>query len=203
MLLWTKIMRKTKALFPLCAYIPLILIICFSLISGCAKPPTEEMEHAAKAIAEAKQEEADLYVEDTFKKAEEALQRARDLIAEKEYEEAKTAALEATRLAKHSRSMVELKKEKMREETEQMLENVRVSIDEVKILLAKALKKKAPVNRDDVQAFIDMWESEIISLKDNLDAQVIRYRFDKLFVIQKQINHQKDNLTILLKQKET
>jgi F0F1-type ATP synthase membrane subunit b/b' len=161
------------------------------------------MEHAAKAIAEAKQEEADLYVEDTFKKAEDALQRARDLVAEKEYDEAKTAALEATRLAKQSRSMVELNKEKMREETEQMLENVRVSIDEVKILLAKALKKKAPVNRDDVRAFIDMWESEIISLKDNLDAQGIRHGFDKLFVIQKQINHQKDNLTILLKQKET
>lgn len=203
MLLWTKIMCETKAPFPLLIYISLILIICLPLLSGCSKPPTEEMEHAAKAIAEAKQDEADLYFEDAFKKAEDALQRAYDLIAEKEYEEAKTAALEATRLAKHSRSMVEFNKEKMREETEQMLENVRVSIDEVKILIAKALKKKAPVNREDLQGFIDMWESEIINLKDNLDEKGIRHRFDKLVVIQKQIKHQKDNLNILLNQKET
>jgi F0F1-type ATP synthase membrane subunit b/b' len=196
-------MCETKAPFPLFTYIPLILIIYLALLSGCAKPPSEEMEHAAKAIAEAKQKEADLYVEDAFKKAEDALQRAHDLIAEKEYEEAKTAAIEATRLAKNARSMVEFNKEKMREETEQMLENVRTSIDEVKILAAKALKKKAPVNRDDIQGFIDRWESEIIRLKDNLDEQGIRHGFDKLVVIQKQIKYQKDNLNILLNQKET
>jgi len=161
------------------------------------------MEHAAKAIAEAKQEEADLYVEDAFRKAEDALQRAHDLISEKEYEEAKTAALEATRLAKHSRSMVEFNKKRMREETEQLLENVRISIDEVKILASRALKKKARVNRDDIQGFIDRWESEIIGLKDNLDEQGIRHGFDKLVIIQKQIKHQKDNLNILLNQKET
>lgn len=203
MLLWTKIMRERREPFILFRWSPLVLIFYLLLHYGCAKPPTEEMEQAAKAIAEAKQEEADLYVEDIFKKSEDALQRARDLIAEKEYEEAKTAALEATRLARHSRSIVELNKEKMREVAEQMLENVRVSIDEVKILLAKALKKKAPVNRDDVQSFIDMWESEMISLKDNLDAQGIRHGFDRLVVIQKQVNHQKKNLTILLNQKET
>jgi F0F1-type ATP synthase membrane subunit b/b' len=196
-------MCETKARFPLFTYIPLILIIYLALLSGCSKPPTEEMEHAAKAIAEAKQKEADLYVEDAFKKAEDALQRAHALIAEKEYGEAKTAAIEATRLAKNARSMVEFNKEKMREETEQMLENVRTSIDKVKILAAKALKKKAPVNRDDIQGFIDRWESEIISLKDNLDEQGIRHGFDKLVVIQKQIKYQKDNLNILLNQKET
>jgi hypothetical protein len=91
----------------------------------------------------------------------------------------------------------------MREEPEQMLANVRISIDEVKILAAKALKKKAPVNRDDIQGFIDMWESGIINVRDNLDEQRIRQGFDKLVVIQKQVKYQKNNLTILLNQKET
>lgn len=196
-------MRETKARFPLFTSIPLILIIYLALLSGCAKPPTEEMEQAAQAIAEAKLKEADLYVEDTFKMAEAALQRALDLIAEKEYEGAKTAAIEAARLAKHARSMAESSKAKMREETEQMLENVRVSIDEVKILAARALKKKAPVNRDDIQFFTDRWESGIINVRVNLDEQRIRQGFDKLVVIQKQVKHQKDNLTILLNQKGT
>jgi hypothetical protein len=125
------------------------------------------------------------------------------LIAEKEYEEAKTAAIEAARFAKYARSMVESNKAAMQQDTEQMLENVRISIDEVKKLAAKALKKKAPVNRDDIQSFIDMWESGIINVRDNLDEQRIRQGFDKLVVIQKQVKHQKNNLTILLNQKET
>ena len=195
--------EKRRTPFPFFRWSPFIIIFYLSLHYGCAKPPTEKMEHAAKAIAEAKQEEADLYVEDTFEKAEDALQRAHDLISEKEYEEAKTAALEAIRLAKHARSMVEFNKERMREETEQMLENVMISIDEVKILASRALKKKAHVNRDDIQRFIDRWESEIIGLKDNLEEQGIRHGFDKLVIIQKQIQYQKDNLNILLNQKET
>jgi F0F1-type ATP synthase membrane subunit b/b' len=196
-------MYEIKTRFPLFTSIPIILILYLALLSGCAKPPSEEVEHASQAIAEAKQKEADLYVEDAFKKAEDALQRARDLIAEKEYEEAKTAAIEAARLAKHALSMVASNKAKMRQDTEQMLENVRISIDEVKILAAKALKKKAHVNRDDIQGFIDMWESGVINVRDNLDEQRIRQGFDKLVIIQKQVKHQKNNLSILLKQKET
>ena len=198
-------MRETKALFPFFTYSPLILILIFflALLSGCAKPPTEEIDQSAQAIAEAKLKEADLYVEDTFKMAEAALQRARDLVAEKEYKDAKTAAIEADRLAKHARSMIKSNKAKMRQDTEQMLEKVRTSIDEVKILADKALKKKVHLNRDDIQFFIDTWESGIINVRDNLDKQKIRQGFDKLVVIQKQIKHQKDNLTMLLNQKET
>jgi hypothetical protein len=196
-------MRETKVPFPLFTRSPLILIIYLALLSGCAKPPAEEMEQAAQAIAEAKQKEADLYVEDTFKMAEAALQRARDLVAEKEYKDAKTAATEATRLAKHAHSMVESNKAKMREDSERMLEKVITSIDEAKILADKALNKKVPLNRDDIQFFIDTWESGIINVRHNLDEQRIRQGFDKLVIIQKQVKHQKDNLTILLNQKGT
>jgi hypothetical protein len=161
------------------------------------------MEHAAQSIAEAKQKGADLYAEDTFNMAEAALKRAHNLVNVKEYEEAKAAAIEAADLAKRARSMVDSNKEKMHEETEQMLEGIRISIDEVKTLAARAIKKKARINRDDIQGFVDMWESEITSLKENLDKTDIRHRHDKLVVIQKQVNHQKDNLSILLNQKET
>ncbi len=196
-------MCEIKTPFQLFTFTSLILIISLALLSGCAKPPTEEINQAAQAIAEAKQREADLYVEDAFKKAEATLQRAYDLIDEKEYKDAKTAAIEASRLAKNARSMVESNKAKMRQDTEEMLEKVRTSIDEAKILSDKALKQKVPINRDDIQFFIDTWESGIISVRKSLDEQRIRQGFDKLVVIQKQIKYQKDNLTILLNQKAT
>jgi hypothetical protein len=180
-----------------------IIIISIALIFGCAKPPTEEIETAARTIAAAEQKGANLYVEDIFEEAHDTLQRARDLVAEKEYDEAKTAAIEATRLAKEALSKVETHKAKMREDTERMLENIKPSIDEVKVLAAKAFKKKVPINREDIQGFIGKWEIDIIDIKEHLDGQSIRQAHDKLVVMQKQIKHQKDNLITLLNQRET
>jgi F0F1-type ATP synthase membrane subunit b/b' len=181
----------------------LIVIICLALISGCAKPPTDEVETATRTIAEAKLKEADLYVEDVYKKAQDALQRAHDLIADKEYNEAKAAALEATRLAKQALSMVETNKAKMREDTEQMLETIKPSIDEVKVLAAKAFKKKVPINREDIQGFIGKWEIDFITIKEHFNEQSIRHSYDQLVIMQKQIKNQKENITALLNQKET
>jgi len=56
-----------------------VSILAFSLvIIGCAKPPTMEIEKAEKAVAEAKQKEADLYAQDIFSRSEEALKKAKD-----------------------------------------------------------------------------------------------------------------------------
>ena len=183
--------------------LPLILIVCLALLSGCARPPTEEVETAVKTIAEAKQKEADLYVEDVFKKSQEALQRAHDLIDEKEYKEAKTAALEATRLAQQALSMVEANRAKMLEDTEKMLLDIKPSIDEVKILAAKAFRKKVRINREDIQNFVGKWEIDLITIREKLDEQDIRHAYDKLVTMQKQIKNQKENLVSLLNQKET
>jgi len=181
----------------------LTLIICLALLCGCARPPTEEVETAARTVAQAKQKEADLYVEDVFKKARDALQRAHDLIAEKEYQEAKTSAMEATRLAKQAISTVETNKAKMSEETEQMLEHIKPSIDEVKILAEKAFEKKVRINREDIQGFIGKWEIDIINIKKHLNEQSIRHAHDQLVIMQKQIKNQKENLTALLNRRET
>ena len=79
----------------------------------------------------------------------------------------------------------------------------KVGADEAKKLADKALKKKVPINRDDIHFFIDTWKSGIINIRKNLDEQRIRQGFDELVVIKKQVQHQKDNLTILLNQKGT
>ena len=76
----------------LAVFLVSILVFSVSIITGCAKPPTKEVESAEKAIAEAKLKEADLYVQDVFMKAEDSLKNANDLIAAKKYKEAKKAA---------------------------------------------------------------------------------------------------------------
>jgi hypothetical protein len=99
--------------------------------------------------------------------------------------------------------MVETNKAKMREDTEQMLGHIKPSIDEVKILAAKAIKKQVRINREDIQNFIGKWEIDIITIKEKLDEQDIWHAHDKLVIMQKQIKNQKENLTNLLNQRET
>lgn len=179
----------------------LILTVSVALFTGCAKPPTQEVESAEKAIAEAKQKEADLYVQDIFKKAEDSLKKAKELITSKNYKEAKSTAEEAASFANQALSMVEPNKSKMKAEAEQMIKDVQISVDEVKSLVAKAIRKKSPVNREEIQSMIGKWEIDLIGIKDHLQAQKIRQAYDQLLSMQKQIKTQKDSLTAAVEQK--
>jgi hypothetical protein len=79
-----------------------ITIFSLALFVGCSKPPTEEMTKAEKAVEEAKQKEAPVYVPDLFAKAEASLQKAKDFITDKKYKEAKQVAIETEALAQQA-----------------------------------------------------------------------------------------------------
>jgi len=183
-------------------YILLIaaLLLSTGLLCGCAKPPTQEIENAEKAIADAKQKEADLYVQDVFARAEDSLKRAKDLVAEKKYKEAKQAAEEAMNLAQQTIPMIEPNKEKMKAETEQMIPEVQGTLDEIKSLVAKAVKKKASINREEIQGSIGKWEVDMVTVKDQLQGGRIRQASDQLMSIRDQLKLQKETLTAVLEQ---
>lgn len=179
-----------------------VFLLSLTLMYGCAKPPTQEVENAEKAIAEAKQKEADLYVQDEFRKAEEALKQAKDLVAAKKYKEAKTAAEEAANSALRAIPLVEMNKAAMKEEAEKMVQEVQQSLDEIKSLAAAAIKKKAPVNKEEVQGAIGKYELEAVSVKNQLQEQKIRGAYDQLISLKEQIRGQKEKLTGALEQKQ-
>lgn len=183
-------------------HIFLILVFAFSiaLLHGCAKPPTKEVESAEQAIAEAKQKEADIYVPDIFAKAEESLKKAKDLIAEKKYKEAKQSAEEALNLAQQMIPMIEPNRGKMKTETEQMIPEVQGSLDEIKSLVAKAIKKKASINREEIQGSIGKWGVDMVTVKDQLQGGRIRQAYDQLMSIREQLKLQKETLATVLEQ---
>jgi hypothetical protein len=179
-----------------------IFLLSLTLLIGCAKPPTKEVENAEKAIAEAKQKEADLYVQDDFYKAEETLKKAKDLIAAKKYKEAKTAAEESANRAVRAISLVETNKAIMKQEAEKMVQDVQQLMDEIKSIAATAIKKKVPINKEEVQGAIGRYELEMVSIKDQLQEQKIRGAYDQLFSLNGQIKVQKEKLTAALEQKQ-
>jgi len=180
----------------------LVVMLSFSimLFYGCAKPPTKEVENAEKAIAEAKQKEADLYVQDVFTKAEDALKNAKDLIAVKKYKEAKKAAEDADSLAQQAIPMVEPNKAKMKTEVEQMIPEVQGTMDELKSLVAKAIKKKAPINREEIQSSLGKWEIDMVNIKDQLQGGRVRQAHDQLLSMKEQMKMQREILVAAVEQ---
>lgn len=171
-----------------------VVALSFVVLSGCAKPPTKEIEIADKAVAEAKQKEADLYVQDVFAKAEEALKKAKGFVVEKKYKEAKSSAAEALSLAQQSLAMIEPNKAKMKTDAEQTLIDVQTSLGELKSSVAAAIKKKAPINREEIQGMIGKWEIDLVNIKDQLQSEKTRQAYDLLVSLQAQVKSQKEGI---------
>lgn len=176
----------------------LMVVLSFALLSGCAKPPTEEITKAETAVAEAKQKAADLYVQDVFAKAEESLKKAKDLVAAKKYKEAKEVAEETARIAQQSVSMVEAHKAKMKQEAEQMVKDIQGAMAELKTSVAMAIKKKARINREEIQGMIGKWEIDMVNINDQIQTGNIRQAYDSLSSIKEQVKSQAEGIAAAL-----
>ncbi|MCX7913941.1 MAG: hypothetical protein N2511_05085 [Thermodesulfovibrionales bacterium] len=182
-------------------FLIIIFIISLSLIVGCEKPPTKEMESAEKAIADAKQKEADLYVKDVFGKAESALKKAKEMVTAKNYKEAKASAEEALKLAQQATQAVEQNKAKMKADTEQLIIDTQNLINDAKTLVSQAIRKKIQIDKAEIQNAIGKWEVEMTSAKENLQAGKIRSAFDQVTSINAEAKGIKEKLVALLEPK--
>jgi phage-related protein len=181
------------------------LVVCIFALStmiACAKPPTQELADAEKAIADAKTKGADLYVEDVFTKAQDEMKKAGEMVIAKKYAEAKTAALEAAKMAQQAASLIEQNKQKMKEALEAMLPNVQKTLEEVKSLAASAIKKKAVPSKDELQSAIGKLELDMTTIKEQLQSGQIRQASDLAKSLSEQVNSQKQSLTDVMGQQK-
>lgn len=167
------------------------LSITFSVLTGCSKPPTEQIIKAEKAVDDARQKEADLYVPNIFSKAEENLKRAKDLVSQKKYKEAKIAAEETEKIAEQAILLIEPNKAKMKKDAETLMEEIQKELDEFKLYVAKTIKKKNLADSNEIQTTIGKWEIDMANIKDNLRSQKIKQAYDDLNAIKIQISQQK------------
>ncbi|MBP6940365.1 MAG: DUF4398 domain-containing protein [Syntrophorhabdaceae bacterium] len=170
----------------------LFLSLSVLFVAGCAKPPTQEIAKAEKALDEAKQKEAHLYVPDIYKKAEESLKSAKDLVVNKQYKEAKKAAEETVQFARQAIAMIEPGKAKMKKEAEQLLNDVEKSLGEFKQLAATAIKKKVFAARADIEGLIGKWEIDLINIKEKLQNQQVKQAYDDIDAVKGQVRSKKE-----------
>jgi hypothetical protein len=175
-----------------------MVVLSFTLFTGCAKPPTEEMAKAEKALEEAKQKEAPAYVPDLFAKAEESLKKAKDYVANKKYKEAKQVAIETETLGRQAIAAIEAAKAKIKTEAEQVAQDVQKGIDDLKALITGAEKKKAlAAAREEVQGLITKWEADFASIKEKLQSKTKEAR-EELKAMKELVDKKKEEAATLL-----
>ena len=192
-------MRKKIGWFILLlAVIISILILNF----GREKPPTEEVENAERALAEAKQKETDIYVPDIFSKAEETLKKTRALIQERKYKEAKRAAGETIDLAKQAISQVAANKAKLKAETDQMILGIRKGIGELKSLIVKPSKGVTRRERKELAELMRKWETVLDNIESLEKAEKIRQAHDQVVALKKEVDYKRGRFIPTIEEQE-
>jgi len=174
-----------------------VAVFSLMLLAGCSKPPTEALQQAEQALEDAKQKGANLYAEDSFKKAEEMLKKAKDQVAAKQYKEAAQTLLEVIPAAQQAVAGVEAGKAKMMEESEKFIGEAQKGLDELKTDVAAAIKKKLPVQREEVEQSIGKWGVDLAGIKDKLKSGNIREAFDELKAMVDAVKAKKEEIAKL------
>ena len=182
-------------------WVVLVFLASITMFSSCAKPPTEELAQAEKAIEEAKQKEADLYAQDPFLKSQDSLKKAKDLVVAKKYDEAKKAAEEAANFAKQAIPLAEQNKAKMKAEAEQLVVDIQKALEELRAHIAKSGKRMARNEAKRVNEMMMKWETDLAGLKEMIPGQKVQQASDQLKTMKESILKQIENVTPLPQEK--
>jgi hypothetical protein len=181
-----------------CFFIAMI-VLSFGILTGCAKPPAEEMAKADKAYEEAKQKEAPVYVPGLFAKADESLKKAKSLVEEKKYKEAKQAAIEAETAAQQAVAGIDAAKAKMKSENEKSFQDLQKAMDDLKATVSTAAKKKALAKAmEEAQGMVSKWETDLAGIKEKLQSPKVKEVGDEIKGLNDMLKAKNDEITSLI-----
>lgn len=152
-------------------------------------PPSEEIKNAEWALSEAKQQEADLYAPDEYKRAEDSLASASHLLAAKEYPKATKVLQEAAGQARHANTLVAGNKSKMKAEVERMLSDYNRQVDELKFKSAKPEMDIPATVSSEIQELVGRWEIMKMRIPDLIQRGSIKAAYDELKMIEVVFNN--------------
>jgi F0F1-type ATP synthase membrane subunit b/b' len=178
-------------------YVILGIVVVLAIIAAIwimfmkkgAGPTAEDVKNAEMALAEAKQNEADLYAQEEYKKAEDSLARATHLMAAKDNRKARNAIEDATMQARQATKAVELNRAAMKAEDEKMLSDFNQQVDELKIRVANTgTDTPSKVSRE-IQELVGKWEIMKMRIPELIQRGKIRVAYDELKTISGVLNN--------------
>lgn len=188
----------------------LAVLILYSVLSACAKPPTEEMIRAEKTIEDARQKQADIYAPEMFGKAEGSFQEAKELVSARKYEQARQKAIDTVKLAEQAGTVAVVNKEKERqrvmalqEEAAGLRQDIRNAIDEMRSLEKSAFRRRSLKKYEELQERISAWEAVIANSSDDPQEDRMRQITNELKQLLEEIGAAKQEVqSALIKRKK-
>lgn len=153
-----------------------LVVVLALVLTGCGKYPQAEIDAAKAAVDSAKMVEVDRYLPDQFAAIQDslnsAIQKAEEAKSKlfKNYGEAKQKLQAVVELAKQARANVDAKKNEVKQEVENFLNEIDQLINEDKDLLKKAPKgKEGKAALEQMQAELTAVENTVAEAKGLYD----------------------------------
>lgn len=153
-----------------------LVVVLALVLTGCGKYPQAEIDAAKAAVDSAKMVEVDRYLPDQFAAIQDslnsAIQKAEEAKSKlfKNYGEAKQKLQAVVELAKQARANVDAKKNEVKQEVENCLNEIDQLINEDKDLLKKAPKgKEGKAALEQMQAELTAVENTVAEAKGLYD----------------------------------
>ncbi|MCX5885397.1 MAG: DUF4398 domain-containing protein, partial [Proteobacteria bacterium] len=108
------------------------------LVSGCAKPPQQEMDAANAAIQSAVGAGAETYAAEQLKAAQDLIVQMNSQVEKKDYKAAKETAIQAQEKALEAKSAAEANKAKAKEEVTTASNEIKQGLEKTKGILTEA-----------------------------------------------------------------
>ena len=121
----------------------IVTILFFSmlslvLVSGCARPPQQEMDAANATIQSAVGAGAETYAADELKAAQDLIAQMNSQVEKKDYNAAKETAIKAQEKALEAKSAAEANKAKAKEEVTTASNEIKQGLEKTKGILTEA-----------------------------------------------------------------
>lgn len=140
-----------------------VALFALALLVGCAKPPTEQMAAAEKAIADAKTAEANIYAPELFNQAQQQFDAGNTQVTEKDYAGALQNFTTALQTANNAKDAVPNKKKEIQAKVVAEKEPLDKMIKEFEGKL-KAAKKMAKADKAAAEATLTAAKADFAKL---------------------------------------
>jgi hypothetical protein len=177
-------MNKTLSIFAL------LFAVGFSLVS-CSKPPKEEIQQAEATVDSARSAGAETYARDEFFSATEALGQSKANLDSGKYGQARDLALLATDKAHGAMAKTSATKKQLESDLRDSLDQLRASLDSVKVFLDAAANKKRLPGKT-LAARRGEWkeiEESITSLETKVSAGELQSATENVIQVRSQLSH--------------
>jgi hypothetical protein len=151
--------------------IPLIILVFFLVILGCAGEPKKELTAAKDALENAREAQADRYASDLFGQAENLLTEAENLIAQKNYGEAKKLLINTKGMADTAAAQALINKENVKQQAEDFISGSQTAMEQLKNTQKIAQDWKLPKEQTDLSVLIPSWEAQLSRAKEEFDKE--------------------------------